>query len=256
MKLLLLISIVTLFFGCNSEVLDKHTNFVERFDNIPIEMIAVEGGKFKMGSSEENLDKDIDSDERPQHKVRLSSFHISKYEITQKQWKAVMGNNPSYFKGDNLPVEQVNMSDINEFLMRLNTKTGKKYRLPTESEWEYAALGGGESKGYKYSGSNNVDEVAWHKGNSSEMTHPIGEKQPNELGIYDMSGNVWEWCSDKSDWYDNSSKTNPKGPSTGSSNVRRGGGFTNGSSQHRSANRAGISNQARSNNLGFRIVLP
>ena len=142
---------------------------------------------------------------------------IGETPVTQELWQAVMGSNPSYFQGNNLPVERALWNDCQEFIKKLNSLTGLNFRLPTEAEWEYAARGGNKSKGYKYSGSNDIGSVAWYYGNSSSMTHAVASKVPNELGLYDMSGNVLEWCSD--------SQTNPKGPSSGSSRVFRGGGW-------------------------------
>ena len=189
-----------------------------------IEMVYVEGGTFHMGSN------NWEDDERPVHTVQLKSFYIGKYEVTQKQWKEIMGFNTSKFKGcDNCPVETVSWNDVQEFIRKLNAKTGLHYRLPTEAEWEYAARGGNKSRGYKYSGSNNIDEVGWYYGNSGKKTHPVGMKQPNELGIYDMTGNVWEWCSDWYDryYYSKSPAENPKGPDKGMLKVLRGGAWLN-----------------------------
>jgi formylglycine-generating enzyme required for sulfatase activity len=175
-----------------------------------IEMVFVKGGTFTMGCTAEQGDDCFDNEE-PAHKVTLSDFYIGKYEVTQAQWKAVTGNNPSKFNGcDNCPVEGVSWNDIQEFIKKLNAKTGLNYRLPTEAEWEYAARGGAQSRGYKYSGSNSVDEVAWYYGNSGNETHPAGTKKANELGIYDMSGNVYEWCNDWYGAYNSEAQTNPK----------------------------------------------
>ena len=188
-----------------------------------IEMVYVKGGTFTMGATAEQR-SDADDDEKPTHSVTLSDYYIGKYEVTQAQWRAIMGSNPSHFTGDNNPVEQVSWEDVQKFIKKLNKKTGKKFRLPTEAEWEYAARGGNKSKGYKYSGSNNISEVAWYDDISSNMhTHPVGQKSPNELGIYDMSGNVYEWCQDWSGSYSSSSQTNPTGPSSGYSRVLRSG---------------------------------
>jgi len=152
---------------------------VGKFHPAEPEMVFVEGGTFTMGATSEQ-GSDYDNDELPTHQVTVSSFRIAKFEITQKQWVAIMGTNPSYTKGDNLPVELVNLNDVLEFIRRLNDSTGKNYRLPTEAEWEYAARGGNKSKGYKYSGSNDANEVAWHRDNSGNQTHPVGTKAPKQ----------------------------------------------------------------------------
>lgn len=188
-------------------------------NNIIKNMVCVNGGSFLMGATNEQ-GEDVKEDEKPVHEVTLKSFHIGRYEVTQKEWKAVMGNKPSEFKGDDLPVENVSWGDCKLFIKRLNAKTGKKFRLPTEAEWEYAARGGNKSKGFKYSGSNNVDDVAWNdpddKGqlqfpDESFRTHKVGTKKPNELGIYDMSGNLFEWCEDGYEEYSAFHQYNPIG---------------------------------------------
>ena len=218
-----------------------------------MEMVFVQGGTFTMGCTSEQ-GSDCDADESPSHRVMLSDFYIGKYEVTQKQWKAVMGNNPSYFKGDDLPVESVSWVDIQEFIRKLNAQTGKHYRLPTEAEWEYAARGGNRSNGYKYSGSNVIGNVAWYYGNSGSETHPVGSKFPNELGLYDMSGNVWEWCSDWYGSYGSSAQSNPAGATTGSGRVDRGGSWINFARNCRVSNRLYDFPDYRDNGIGFRLV--
>lgn len=158
-------------------------------------MVKVEAGTFMMGPTSE-LEKPYHW-EKPRHKVTLTKdYYIGKYEVTQALWQVVMGNNPSDFKGDNFPVEKVSWNDCQAFITKLNGMTGRKFRLPTEAEWENAARGGRKSQAYQYCGSNNISDVAWYWDNNTGMTHPVGGKLPNELGIYDMSGNVLEWCQD------------------------------------------------------------
>ena len=191
-------------------------------NGVSFKMIPVEGGTFQMGSD----DSDAYSNEQPVHQVTVSSFSIGETEVTQELWEAVMGSNPSDFKGSKLPVEKVSWYDCQTFIGKLNELTGKTFRLPTEAEWEYAARGGNKSNGYTYSGSNTIGDVAWCSSNSSSSTDPVATKAPNELGIYDMSGNVNEWCQD---WYSSSyssgSQTNPSGPSSGFNRVTRGGSW-------------------------------
>ena len=185
-------------------------------------MIPVEGGTFTMGATSE-MTEPFD-DEKPTHQVTLSNYYIGETEVTQALWMAVMGSNPSLFKGDDLPVECVSWDDCQTFISKLNALTGKRFRLPTEAEWEFAARGGNQSRHTQYSGSSRFDDVAWYEDNS-DQTHPVKTKQPNELGIYDMSGNVWEWCQDWYGSYSSDAQTNPTGASSGSYRVRRGGGW-------------------------------
>lgn len=166
----------------------------------------------------------------------------------------MMGNNPSNNKGNNSPVEKVSWNDVQEFITKLNQKTGANFRLPTEAEWEYAARGGNKSRGYKYSGSNNIGDVAWYIDNSGSKTHQVGTKAPNELGIYDMSGNVWEWCQDWYGSYSSGSQTNPTGSSSGSYRVIRGGSWRNNARGCRVSNRDSYTPVNRGSNLGFRLA--
>ncbi len=207
-----------------------------------------------MGATSEQRSDAFD-DEKPTHSVTLSSFYLCKYEVTQALWRAVMGNIPSRFKGNNLPVEKVSWDDCQTFITRLNNLTGKNFRLPTEAEWEYAARGGNRSRGYKYSGSNVLSDVAWYDDNSGGKTHPVGSKSPNELGLYDMSGNVREWCYDWFGTYSSSAQTNPTGPSSGSFRVRRGGSWDFAAVSCRSSTRNRDAPDDRIENLGLRLAL-
>ncbi len=224
-----------------------------RYTTPNIEMVRVEGGTFQMGSD----DKEAYSNEKPVHTVTVGSFSIGKYEITQAQWRSVMGTSPSEFKNcDNCPVEQVSWDDIQQFLSKLNSLSSKRYRLPTEAEWEFAARGGNSSNGFKYSGSNDLNAAAWYHDNSGSKTHSVGGKSANELGIYDMSGNVWEWCSDwyDSKYYSSSPSSNPTGAVTGTSRVLRGGGWLYFAVSCRVAHRSGLTPSGRVNDVGFRLV--
>lgn len=212
-------------------------------NGVTFEMVRVEGGSFMMGSN----DPEAYDDEKPVHSESVATFHIGRTEVTQDLWQAVMGTNPSYFHGGNLPVEKVSWDDCRTFCDRLSQLTGRQFRLPTEAEWEYAARGGNRSRGYKYSGSNNLDNVGWYDGNSGRKTHPVGTKQANELGLYDMSGNVWEWTSDL--W-----SSNYGSPRNGSSRVSRGGSWGGVARGCRSAYRSS-SPANRNNNLGLRLAL-
>ena len=208
---------------------------------------------FQMGSK----DSDAYRDEKPVHSVTLSNYYIGETEVTQALWKAVMGSNPSYFKGDNMPVEQVSWNDCQEFIRKLNQKTGKNFRLPTEAEWEYAARGGKKSKGYKYAGSNTIDNVAWYTQTTNDIgTKPVKTKSPNELGLYDMSGNVWEWCSNWYGRYSSGSQINPQGSSSGSGRVLRGGDWGSNARDCRVSNRGNGNPVNTSNDCGFRLCLP
>ena len=222
-------------------------------NGVSFTMVRVEGGTFRMGATSEQMNPD--SDEKPVHSVTLSNYSIGQTEVTQALWKAVMGSNPSRFKGDNLPVERVSWNDCQTFIRKLNALTGRTFRLPTEAEWEFAARGGNQSQGYQYSGSNKLGSVAWYGDNSGSKTHPVATKSANELGLYDMSGNVWEWCQDWYGSYSSSSQTNPTGPSSGSDRVIRGGSWSNYAWCCRVANCYFVDPSGGSNNLGLRLAL-
>ena len=224
-------------------------------NGVSFTMIAVEGSTFQMGATSEQ-GSDADSDEKPVHSVPLSDYYIGETEVTQELWTAVMGNNPSYYSGNpKRPVERVSWNDCQEFIKKLNQLTGKNFRLPTEAEWEYAARGGKKSLGYKYSGSDIAGVVARYEGNSGSKTHDVKTKQANELGIYDMSGNVWEWCQDWYGSYNSGSQTNPTGPSSGSYRVYRGGSWDYSARNCRVSNRYYYFPDYSINILGLRLSL-
>ena len=228
----------------------SYSNGILTVNGIKYNMVWVEGGTFSMGATPEQ-GVDVADDEKPVHSVTLSGYYIGKTEVTQALWKAVMGTNPSLFKGDNLPVECVSWDDCQVFIRKLNSLTGQNFRLPTEAEWEFACRGGNNSRGYKYSGSNYIDNVAWYWDNSGikylepifgklrQKTHPVATKAPNELGIYDMTGNVCEWCNDWYGDYRSDAQTNPKGLDNGSGRVLRGGSWAIQEDECRSSSRRG-----------------
>ncbi len=221
---------------------------------VSFKMIKVEGGAFTMGATSEQ-GSDVYDDEFPTHQVTLSDYAIGETEVTQALWQAVMGSNPSYSTGNmQRPVECVTWDECQAFISKLNALTGEHFCLPTEAEWEYAARGGCESKGYKYSGSNTLSDVAWYENNSPDGTHAVKTKQPNELGIYDMSGNVYEWCSDWFGSYHSYSQTNPTGPSSGSNRALRGGSWSSEAEACRVAYRGYDSPENWGNNGGLRLV--
>ncbi|MBR6180613.1 MAG: formylglycine-generating enzyme family protein [Prevotella sp.] len=240
---------------------------------VSFNMVKVQGGTFMMGATPEQGD-DVMNFEKPAHQVTLSDYYIGETEVTQDLWEAVMGENPSWFKGVKHPVERVSWDDCQEFIKKLNQLTGRNFRLPTEAEWEFAARGGTKSRHYKYSGSNNVDDVAWYLENSGDKrlsgelawdmmeennckSHPVGQKSPNELGLYDMSGNVDEWCED---WYDNgcyekSSSDNPCNAIKASLRVSRGGGWDCIAGRCRVSYRKYWGPDGLSHHLGLRLAL-
>ncbi len=250
--LLIVISPIISLSSCSEEepdTNDEAKDYISFYVNgVKFNMIKVEGGTFQMG--EEGF-------ATPVHQVALTNdYYIGETEVTQELWIAVMGSNPSYFKGSNqLPVEQVSWNDCQTFISKLNELTGRTFRLPTEAEWEFAARGGNASNGYTYSGSNTIDNVAWYYSNSSSQTHEVATKAPNELGIYDMSGNVMEWCQDWYGSYSSSAQTNPTGSTSGSDRVLRGGGWLYYDYDCRVADRALSSASNAYEALGLRFAL-
>lgn len=237
-------------------------NLTFTVNGVTFKMIYVKGGTFTMGCTSEQ-GSDCEKNEKPAHTVAISDFYMGETEVTQELWNAVMGSNPSRFKGDERPVETVSWNDCQEFIQRLNRLTGKTFRLPTEAEWEYAARGGNKNRGYKYAGGNDINAVAWYavnsydkgSGNPDYGTHPVKGKSPNILGLYDMIGNVWEWCSDWKGSYGNSSQTNPEGPSSGSCRVLRGGGWDTDALFCRVAHRYYWTPDVHCASFGFRLSL-
>ena len=231
--------------------------------NVSFRMLLVEGGTFTMGAREG--DPYVRPWEYPAHEVTLSDFYIAEFEVTQELWRAVMGtsNNPSWFVSANgydtnykRPAESMTYSQVKSFITKLNQKTGKTFRLPTESEWEYAARGGKWSKGYFYIGSDNVEEVAWHKGNSNDLTYSVGSKAPNELALYDMAGNVEEWVSDYyADSYTSRPQTDPTGPTSGTARVIRGGSWDQAFRMCRPTSRHDASEAFMSAHTGLRVAM-
>lgn len=213
----------------------------------------VEGGYFTMGGEGDSPN----DNEVPLHKVHIDDFGVSDSLITQSQWKLIMGDNPSFWKGDQLPVENVSFADVQKFIEKLNAKTGKKYRLLTEAEWEYAARGGKYSQGYEYAGACTPDEIGWYSQNGEMHTHPVRTKYPNELGLYDMTGNLWEWVNDWycRTYYSESPENNPQGPIQGSYKVLRGGRFGSPLSRCRNASRCFSEVDRKCNAHGFRLAL-
>ena len=245
----------TSFTSADTSVNEAWTNETMTFEanGVSFTMIPVEGGTFTMGATSEMTEPY--EWEKPTHQVTLSSYYIGETEVTQALWKAVMGSNPSYDKGDNLPVETVSWDDCQTFINKLNALTGKNFRLPTEAEWEFAARGGNKSRHTQYSGSSRIDDVAWYNGNSGYETHPVKTKQPNELGIYDMTGNVFEWCLDWFGDYSRYAQTNPTGASSGSERVYRGGCYYSTPRSSRSSFRYRITPEYSYNEIGLRLAL-
>jgi formylglycine-generating enzyme required for sulfatase activity len=230
----------------------------ESMSRLMAEMVWVEGGSFSMGSNSEKAT----SAEGPEHHVTVAGFRMGKFEVSQKLFQEVMGWDHSYFPGEGVPVNNVSWMNIQRFIERLNRMTGKHFRLPTEAEWEYAAKGGKLSKGYLYSGSNTIDEVAWYSGNSERRVHPSGKKKPNELGLYDMTGNLWEFCHDDARMvaYPDHERTNPlqgsfDKPYSTKAKITRGSGYEFDEDESLIFRRDGATPNVRMPDIGFRLVM-
>ena len=233
----------------------SYSNGILRVKGVEYPMVYVRGGSFYMGALALVQRSDAESNEKPVHRVTLSGYSIGKYEVTQELWEAVMGSNPSDFKGARRPVENVSWDDCQDFIRKLNELTGASFRLPTEAEWEFAARGRKSRRGYLYSGSDTIGEVAWYEIHNLNETHLVGGKSPNKLGLYDMSGNVCEWCSDWYSSYSSSSQSNPSGPDSGSNRVHRGGSYSSNAINCQVCIRGAASPGDRSSRLGFRLCL-
>ncbi len=224
-------------------------------NGVSFKMVKVDGGTFMMGATPEQ-GEEASSNEKPVHQVTLSSFYIGSTEVTQELWQAIMGNNPSVIPGCTLPVNRVSWDDCQQFITKLNTLTGKQFRLPTESEWEFAARGGVKSAGYKYAGSNVLASVGWYDENAwASYCMEVGLKAPNELGLYDMSGNVSEWCATYWGGYSSTAQTDPQGPTSGTYRIYRGGSWYIEANNCRVARRMGTTPEKATSLIGLRLAL-
>jgi len=256
LQIALVVAVSTIVFICCAKTPEHQKSQTITVNDVSFKMIYIGEGTFDRGCTEEQ--SDCFGNETPIKSIKLDGFHIGQYPVTQKLWVAVMGNNPSYNIGDDLPVERVNYSDALAFISTLSALTEKTFRLPTEAEWEYAARGGSVSVGQpRFSGGTNLDELGWYSVNSSGSTQPVGKKLGNATALYDMSGNVWEWCRDwySADYYSDSEAINPTGPSSGTQRVLRGGAFNSSMSQCRVSFRGFAAPTSRGTNVGFRLVM-
>ena len=241
------------WFGFRLALSDEDPFMAIDVNNYRFHMMLVKGGTFQMGAA--STDATALENERPAHQVTLPDYYAGQTEVTRALWKTVMGSLPDGGEADNKPITNVNYDECQTFITQLNDLTGRHFRLPTEAEWEFAARGGNQSKGYLFAGSNNIDSVAWHEGNSEKMKHNVGEKMPNELGIYDMSGNVFEWCSDWYGDYASNAQINPQGAASGTQRVGRGGGYRAEDNRCRVTRRIPTDPEQRMTTLGLRLVL-